>query len=438
MIRLEGAIDANGTELAKLCGLPDAALAETRRRIDGLMARERAVKSAGEWNQVDVLEFSLTVLRDIDRLVYSPNDFSEYASVQEVYGHVEIAKRRVAVVCRDEAGIYEVEQNLQKRWGEQLGIVALEKEPNHYTLRRPAALSELDLGEAYAKLNLLDPAVDGRPPNKLWGGSAQIGGSPRPAGTRLSPGELLKILRLAYRKPAALSRLGHAALGFVIGIGLLVVPGVIALVWTIVPEFEMTAAIAEAARLSTFSGLVALMTWILARGLSDGRVWLFGMRRPAWGRWLFLSPVALLAAIPARAWVPQELSLDPIAGAAAGASVLLTAFAVEFWFRGLVHGTMLLDTPIQRPGGRWFLSRAAVVSSVVYALATLGATAPWMKVAPIDVVGLPDEIAIVFGCSLLAGLALAIMRERSLSLWPGVGVQLLAGLANAATWRWLL
>ncbi len=437
MIRLEGAIDANGTELAKLCGLSDSVRAETGRRIDGLISRERAVKSAGEWNKVDVLEFTLAVLNDTDRLVYSPNDFSEYVSVKEVYGHVEIAKRRVAVVCRDEAGIYEVEQNLQKRWGEQLGIVALEKEPNHYTLRRPAPISELDLSEAYAKLNLLDPAVDGRPPNKRWGGSAQIGGSPRPSGTRLSPGELLKILRLAYHKPTALSSLGHAVLAFVIGMGLLVVPGVIALVWSILPELELAPAMADAARLSTFSGLVALMTWILARGLSDGRVWLFGMRRPVWGRWLLLSPVALLAAIPARAWVPQELSLDPAAAAGAAGSLLLTAFAVEFWFRGLVHGTMLLDTPIQRPGGRWFLSRAALVSSVVYALATLGATAPWMMVAPVEAVGLPDEIAIVFGCSLLAGLTLAIMRERSLSLWPGVGVQLLAGLASAATWFWL-
>jgi hypothetical protein len=435
IIRLEGAIDANGTEMAKLCGLPDSVLAEANRRIEGLMARERAVKAQGEWNDVDPLEFTLEVLGDIDHLIYTVGDFSEYASVEEVYGHVEIAQRRVAVVCRDQTGIYEVEKNLQERWGDQLGIVALEKEPHHFTLRRPAALSEIDLGKAYEMLNLLDPAVDGRPPSKLWGGSAQIGGSPRPTGTKLGPGELLKILRLAYRRPTKLARLGHVALAFTIGLGLLAVPGVITLAWSVVPDLKLEPALAQVARLTTFSMLVIFVTWILARGLSDGRTWLFGVRRPAWGRWLYLAPLPVIAAIPARAWVPQGITFEPtemLAGAVG--ALVLTAFAVEFWFRGLVHGTMILDTPIMRVGGRWFLSRAAVVSSIVYATATLAATVPWLMIAPTDLVSLTDEIGIVFGASLVGGLALAAIRERSKSLLPGFFLQVLGGLASAAVW----
>ncbi len=437
LIRLEGSIDANGTELAKLCGLPDRSLADTRRRLDALMSHEREVRERGEWTTIDPLEFTMEVLGEIDLLVYTGGDFSEYASVEEMYGHVEIGRRRVAVVCRDGAGIYEVEQNLQKRWGDQLGIVALEKEPGHYTLRRPAALSSIDLGEAYDKLNLLDPAVDGRPPGKAWGGSANIGGSPRTTGTLLGPTELLKVLRLAYRKPKTLARLGHAALAFVIGASLLIVPGVTALVWTIVPQPELSGAIEDAARLSTFSALVLIVTWLLSRGLSDGRTWLFGIRRPAWGRWLFLAPLPVVAAIPARAWVPQEIAIEPAAMAAMAGTVILTAFAVEFWFRGLVHGTMILDGPVQLPGGRWFLSRSALVSTVVYALVTLLATAPWMIVSPIDVVDPGGEIAAVLGASLVGGLALAIMRERSLSIWPGFVAQAVGGFASVGFWFWL-
>ena len=58
----------------------------------------------------------------------------------------------------------------------------------------------IDLEEAYAKLNLLDPRVDGRPPSKKWGGSDDIGGSPRPEGTALTAREIAKILKLTYRR----------------------------------------------------------------------------------------------------------------------------------------------------------------------------------------------------------------------------------------------
>jgi len=63
-------------------------------------------------------------------------------------------------VCRDASGIYEVEKRLKKAWGDRLGIIALERGENQYTLRRTASLASIDLEEAYGKLNLLDPRVD--------------------------------------------------------------------------------------------------------------------------------------------------------------------------------------------------------------------------------------------------------------------------------------
>ena len=53
ILRLEGAIDANGPELAKLCGLPTRALADAQRRIDELLVRERELKQAGAWTKKD-------------------------------------------------------------------------------------------------------------------------------------------------------------------------------------------------------------------------------------------------------------------------------------------------------------------------------------------------------------------------------------------------
>jgi hypothetical protein len=353
-----------------------------------------------------------------------------------VYGHVEIGKRRVALACRDAAGIYEVEKNLKTRWGDQLAVVALEKEPHHYTLRRTEALSDIDLHDAYAVLNLVDPAVDGRPPSKAWGGSDQIGGSPRPTGTALGPGELLKVLRLAYRRPTAWARLARVGLAFGIGLGLVAIAGPLAWLATLSLR-EQPAALVEAARLSGFAAVTAAGTWAFSRRLSERRPWVFGRRRPAWGGWLWLAPLPVALAVPCRAWVPQTVVTEPAPLAALAGTLLLSAFAVEYLFRGLVHGALIFDAPVQTPGGAWRLSRAAVVSAVAYALATAGATLPWTLLSPAPGIEPVQEIGIVGVAALAAGLVLAAIRERSLSIWPGVALQVLGGVASVGLWMGL-
>jgi hypothetical protein len=198
LIRLEGAIDANGTALAEVCGLPKAVFDRARQSLDELLQRELAVKGGGDWQTLDLEAYTVTMLGAVDRLIYSVEDFRGYASIEEVYGHVEIGQRSVAVLCRDDSGIYAVEKLLKERWGDQLAVVALEREPGHYTLRRASTLAAIDLNDAYALLNRLDRYVDGRPPGKRWGGSESIGGSPRQGGSALGPSELLRVLGQAF------------------------------------------------------------------------------------------------------------------------------------------------------------------------------------------------------------------------------------------------
>ena len=59
----------------------------------------------------------------------------------------------------------------------------------------------------------------------------------------------------------------------------------------------------------------------------------------------------------------------------------------------------------------------------------------WLEPSPL----LPPlhEVAVVAGVSALGGIALALMRERSLSLWPGIVAQTLGGVGCAAFWVWL-
>jgi len=436
LIRLEGAIDSNGTELASVCGLPRRALADAQEHVDELLVAEVALRQSGEWLKTDLHEYVVDRLAAVDQIVYEASDFLEYRRIDEVFGHVELGGGRVAVACRDEDGIYEVEQRLKARWGDQLALIALEKERGHYTLRRTSTLSDIDLERAYETLNTLDPKVDGRPPGKRWGGSNQIGGSPRDSGTGLAPMEILRTLQLAFEERTPIQVARRIAWLAVFGVALAGCASVAGLAWNWWPG-TVPRSLLEPIRIATLAGVATLFAWPIARSLSRRRTWLFGWRRPAGTDWLGLAPLAMLAAIPARAWVPQEATADASFLAAAGLAIALCALATETCFRGVAHGVLLLDSKLQHVAGPWQLSRAAVVSTALYVLLTTGLSAMWILASPAPWVPLGAEIAIVALAATVGGLALATIRERSLSLWPGVLLQFLGGCASLGFWYWL-
>ncbi len=186
------------------------------------------------------------------------------------------------------------------------------------------------------------------------------------------------------------------------------------------------------------SGLLALSLVTLVFALpatysaSGGRPWMFGWRRPAGRDWLYLVPVVIACSLPANAWVPRGLVLEPRSLAIAFGVASVTAVACEAWFRGVVHGWFLFQGPIQRVAGPWMFSRAAAVSSFAYMLVTLAMAFSWSITAAEPFPQRPIEIAVTAASALAAGAALAMIRERSLSVWPCIATQILGGTAVAA------
>lgn len=435
VLRLEGATDANGHELAAVCGLPGEVLDAAQKRVDALVARERAAKAGGTWQTLDPEAYTVDMLHEIDHLVYSVEDFRDYTSIDEIYGHTVIDESHVFVVCRDGAGIYAVEKLLKERWGDQLGIIALEKEPGHYTLRRASPLSDIDLNVAYSSLNLLDRNVDGRPPSKRWGGSDVIGGSPRPSGSSLSPAELLAIVGRAYQRRGGMPRL-WAMLRVALLATALVLGGALvgALAASLAPSSEIDEDVVAAAGLSlSLASASVVLSWLLSRR----RLWLHGWRWPAGRDWLALVPLALPAAALTRACFPAPASLGPAAVAQALGAALLAAVGLEACFRGLVHGLLQADSRVQTVAGPWHISSANLVSALLFCLATLALSLPRLDMPPGMLFPARDWLLALALASLVGGLALGCIRERSLSLWPCVAVQLLGGLMGSALWLWL-
>ena len=162
----------------------------------------------------------------------------------------------------------------------------------------------------------------------------------------------------------------------------------------------------------------------LILSLSRRRPWVFGWRAAAMGGGLWLAPLAMLGALPVGAWASGRLGSElPELLAVLTAGALALA-AVDLWFRGLVHGILVLDVPVQRPGGPWLLSQAALVSALGYAV-----VAPLFAISVLET-QLPElsRWELLGGAVVLAfatGLVLGVLRERTLSLWPGLLIQLL-------------
>jgi hypothetical protein len=429
LLRLEGAIDANGREVGEWCGLPGAELARTRERLDRLFEREQAIKRRGAWREIDLAQFTLRMLGEVDRLVYSPEELGEVASVEHEYGHVGIGRDKIAIVVRDPAGIYEVERKLRSIWGDRLGLIALHRDRQDYTLRR-TGLADVDLERAYGRLNLLDPAVDGRPPEKRWGGSDEIGGSPRPGGSRLAPAELLRVLEQSYAPEPPRVALRATLRAAVLSLGIAGTAASAAIALAILAPRRWLDPLPS---LLPFAGAALLLSLAIALRMSAGRAWLYGYRSSAGRDWLVLFPIVVASGTLGSAWAPAlrgaPFAPETLGWALAGA--LAGALAAESWFRGWAHGMLLFCTRVQQTGGPWFLSRATAATAALYAGATVLLAAPLFAGSPLALPrAMPaQELALVGVSALVAGLALGMMRERSRSIWPGVLAQLLSAAA---------
>ncbi len=430
LLRLEGSIDALGLELQDLCALPPDLLARTRAQMQELRAQELALQAEGRWEKIDLLPYVARQLQVIDRLVYPPEEFEGVAEIEEL-ARRELARGSLAVVCRSKAGIYEVERQLRRVHGERLGVIALQKTPASYSLRQvdPALPGTLEL--VYTRLNLVDPASDGSRSGNRWGGSDEIGGSPRAAGTRLTPAQIAAACGDAHARAtwrSRVCRVARAALAAGALLAFALVPG--ALVGRGIPELafldalRLDPALAFTATLTALAGILLLVLGPRAPGV-------YGMRRPsgldAWA----LLPLAVAGALAGGVWrAPVAPAGSGPPGVAELASLLGLPVAVELLFRGLVHGSLVGSFRIQKAGGPWFVSGPALVSSGLYALActlpplaALSTPGPWSGVHPL----LPMAGAFGFG------LAAAAARERSESIvapiffhWIGVGTALVA------------
>ena len=198
LIRVEGVIDAHGLGFSVLSGLPREEYDRLKGELDQLMEQERQLKKAGAWATMDLFQYTRDMLEAIDQLII-PDEHLERLSEVEELARVEVMGQKLAILCSSRLGIYEVEEQLKARYDNRLAIIVLDAGEGRFTVRQPDPFFEEGLAPLYKVLNHKDPAVaSAGEEESRWGGSDEIGGSPRPGGSQLTHEQILEMVKGVY------------------------------------------------------------------------------------------------------------------------------------------------------------------------------------------------------------------------------------------------
>lgn len=423
LVRLEGIIDSYGLEMTEFSGLPPELIAKTKKMIDYLRAEEIDLKKKAMWDEKDRLEHTALILQKIDSIVYRSSDFADFKELKEL-ARVELEDGRIAVVVEADLGIYELEPYLQRVYGESLGLVILKKGEGLYTLRRLDPFMPGDLDHVYPILNYMDPGVRCRANNHQWGGSGDIGGSPRGFSTKLSPGEIAQACRDAFQDSSSAAYVSHffyavAAVSAIIGAAALSNLYLSSSTWL------SKSVAANLVSKTDFPFFVALI-FFTAAGLfwiSRARVWRFGIAIPHGKVWWIFLPVIVLSAMATGNYFPNSALQLLNFNETVIYFFIAIPLACELLFRGLAHGILAKGTRVQSCNNRWFFSYPAVASAMMYAAFITG-----LFFLPETLEGalLAQSIAVTAVAAFAFGLANGLVRERSHSVLPAIGFHAIA------------
>jgi hypothetical protein len=401
IVRLQGVIDAHGFELKELTAFPEELQRRTLETIEGLREREVAIKERGEWSEIDLLEYTVETLQMVDDLVYSPEDFEGLRRVEEL-ARVPIGSDRFAIIGRSEVGIYELEEHLRAVHGDRIGLIMLEKEPGRFTVRQVDPFLRRGLEALYERLNFLDPEVSG---DNRWGGSSDIGGSPRSSGSGLDVVSLARIIRWVYRPPGIGRRAAALLAAFVVA---LIVPamfgGALGATMNTPQRFPVASAF-----------LVVVVAALFALGESRFRG-LFGLRRPSGWGWPIWLPVTGLAAMMGGGWALYRPSGGPVLVIA----MILAATGVELLYRGVAFGLVATCFRVTDRSRGLALSVPNLVSAALStgALFTLHGPPDWLLLR----VDLLSATAAWLTSGLILALVCGMARARWHSVWAAAGL----------------
>lgn len=375
LIRLEGVIDSLGLELIDILGYPPNLLKENKNKLERLRQNELEIKQKGMWNSIDYTQYIHKILNLIDSLVY------ETEEVKNLKGIVEIARAEITdddsvVVYEGELGIYELEEYLNKIYTKKPTFVILKKDKNTYTIRKSDVFSPLDLNKIYERLNIFDKNVNGKIRENRWGGSSQIGGSPRISGTFLTAGQIVEICKNAFYLPTSFDKFKLFFNTLFIGLLPNLINWIIILIGIYTSKLHLYLTNPLGVKIDVYNFTIYLFSFYFIYKIVIHSYHVFGFRYPIgykWIRWIFLAVIfSFLGGI----WIPMEIT-NNLNFYNFFVFVILLPIGISFLFFSLLHGMLIFYFPIQRYEGKIFISKPALYVSIIYTI--VGITLPFYQ-----------------------------------------------------------
>ena len=412
LLRLEGAIDAYGPESQYFSALPQDLLRATAAVRKQLQQQEFVLKNYGRWAEFDLLEYIADRLRAIDEVIYAPEQFTGLLEVDEL-ARAEIANGSVAVVCSSDAGMDDVERQLQQTYGERLGILLFKHAASNYRVRQVDKNLPATLAQAYERLNLVDPAASSGPDNR-WSGSTDVGFSPRKTGSSLTPAQIIAAVREAFWTPTFFDVVGALPRGLLLAVGAMLPALALIFLGNLLRDRGYITAETTLFSALVLAVTVALLFYSKARLLPG----LYGWRIPVGVAWAGALPAALIGAAIGGAWAPGSVA-HRLGGdnlfQFTGVFALLFPLAAELLFRGLILGHLAARLPIQKSAGQWWNSWPTLISTALYAAASL---LLFLTISRGQIF-FSQWVLIVAGAAIF-GIASGVARERSESVLASV------------------
>jgi hypothetical protein len=283
------------------------------------------------------------------------------------------------------------------------------------------------LEEIYDRLNFVDPAVKCRTQNNKWGGAADIGGSPRESGTKLSPAEI------SYTCRDAATRAGIGTQAYRFGmttalVGLVVLIGyLLKFYWNPVRWFSLgTVHPIWSLPQTGFVLSIIVCSAVALLSVSRCRSWQYGWIYPMGIKWWFFLPLAILAALAGGVWAPRWLATERDWLSMVGLGIVGMPLAAEILFRSLSHGLLTQGARIQRSDTRLFVSWPNLGATLLYVgficlLMFFGGAG--------ELQGPYWQTALGLFSAAVFGMTVGMVRERSQSLYPAILFHMISAAA---------
>jgi len=198
---LEGIVDSIGKDLGMLA----VPINEERERLHGILS---AIQDSAKRAQAKPSSLALVELFSrIDELLLPEKDREALSDFRET-ARIKLKGGEFALFCESGLGIIEAETLVRERLNNRVGILLLSPKVGTWTIKLLDPYLGHDLKPLYKKLNKLDPLFNsGSSQENAWGGSGNIGGSPRATGTGLSREAILECLRSVYGQRRSLAEI---------------------------------------------------------------------------------------------------------------------------------------------------------------------------------------------------------------------------------------